>query len=506
MSRNIYLNIILVFLCLYTFLIGIKGLSSAINKISSPENIFPEDQVQLKYILVDKAVDTDEVLIGHSVQLKEIKINQEIIEQAWVEVQTEPDQSGDFDFLYKEYSDSEQTRLVAGKGNVDGKLKAKKTIQEKVKKAWVEVLTEPDENGNFDFLYRQKDIETDEVTKIFGEGNISKKKKVASKWFLEATGSAFICLFIGIFATVIFQSSSTTTSLIVAMAGGSIIPPTSAVFMVMGANIGTTVTNTLISMGHITKGEEFKRAFSAATVHDFFNLLAVLIFFPLEMMFGLFEKMSTGLATLFFSGDFDVEFQSPIKAAVKWGVGHFKDLVHVISDNDWMLLVASGMLTLFMLFSIVKLLKNMVLEKVEAFFDKYIFKTALRAMAFGVVLTILVQSSSITTSTIVPLAGAGVLTLRQIFPFTLGANIGTTVTALLAAMVLNPTAMIVAFSHLLFNIFGIITIYPIKILRRIPMKAANKLSELAIRNKFIPILYLLVVFVLIPLIIILIGG
>ena len=216
--------------------------------------------------------------------------------------------------------------------------------------------------------------------------------------------------------------------------------------------------------------------------------------------------MSTGLANLFFSGDFDVEFQSPVKAAVKWGVGHFKDLVHVISDNDWMLLAASGLLTLFMLFSIVKLLKNMVLEKVEAFFDKYIFKTALRAMGFGVVLTILVQSSSITTSTIVPLAGAGVLTLRQIFPFTLGANIGTTVTALLAAMVLNPTAMIVAFSHLIFNIFGIIVIYPIKALREIPIKAANKLSELAVRNKFIPMLYLLVVFVLIPLFIILIGG
>ena len=169
-------------------------------------------------------------------------------------------------------------------------------------------------------------------------------------------------------------------------------------------------------------------------------------------------------------------------------------------------MAASGLLTLFMLFSIVKLLKNMVLEKVEAFFDKYIFKTALRAMGFGVVLTILVQSSSITTSTIVPLAGAGVLTLRQIFPFTLGANIGTTVTALLAAMVLNPTAMIVAFSHLIFNICGIIVIYPIKALREIPIKAASKLSDLAVRNKLIPILYLLVVFVLIPLFIILIGG
>lgn len=431
MKKNIYINITLVFLCLYTFLIGIKGLSSAINKISSPDDIFTGDQAQLKYILV----------------------------------------SG-----------------------------------EKIKKAWVEVLEEPDQNGDFDFLYRKKDINNNEITEFYGKANISEKKKVASKWFLDATGSAFICLFIGIFATVIFQSSSTTTSLIVAMAGGAIITPTSAVFMVMGANIGTTVTNTLISLGHITKGEEFKRAFSAATIHDFFNLMAVLIFFPLELMFGLFQKISVGLATLFFSGDFDVEFQSPVKAAVKWGLGNFKDLIHVISDSDWILLVSSGILTLFMLFSIVKLLKNMVLEKVEAFFDKYIFKTALRAMAFGVVLTILVQSSSITTSTIVPLAGAGVLTLRQIFPFTLGANIGTTVTALLAAMVLNPTAMIVAFSHLIFNIVGIIVIYPIKILREIPIKAANKLSELAVRNKLIPVLYLLVVFVLIPLFIILMGG
>ena len=73
-------------------------------------------------------------------------------------------------------------------------------------------------------------------------------------------------------------------------------------------------------------------------------------------------------------------------------------------------------------------------------------------------------------------------------------------------MVLNPTAMIVAFSHLIFNIFGIIVIYPIKVLREIPMNAAYILSELAVRNKLIPVLFLLVVFVLIPLFIILIGG
>ena len=435
MTKNIYINILLVFLCLYTFLIGIKGLSKAIEGISSPDEIFTGDQVQLKKISI-------------------IESNQEIT----------------------------------------------------LKKQWVEVTTEPDEDGNFSYIFRQTNEQTGLIDVFEGQGNIKDKKKVASKWFLEATNSAFICLFIGIFATVIFQSSSTTTSLIVAMAGGGIIDISSAIPMVMGANIGTTVTNTLISVGHIAKGEEFKRAFAAATVHDFFNLMAVLIFFPLEMIFGMFQKMANSLAIFFFKGDFDVEFQSPVKAAVKWGVTQFKDFVHIISDNDWVLLIFSGALTLLMLFSIVKLLKNMVLEKVEAFFDKYIFKTAIRAMAFGVALTILVQSSSITTSTIVPLAGAGVLTLRQIFPFTLGANIGTTVTALLAAMVLNPTAMIVAFSHLIFNILGIITIYPIKFLREIPINAATKLAELSVKNKLIPMLYLLVVFVLIPIFIILIGG
>ena len=112
-----------------------------------------------------------------------------------------------------------------------------------------------------------------------------------------------------------------------------------------------------------------------------------------------------------------------------------------------------------MLYFIVKLLRSLVLKKVEVFFDTYIFKTALRAMAFGVFLTISVQSSSITTSTVIPLAGAGVLTLRQIYPFTLGANIGTTVTALLASLSLNVTAMVASFAHLFFNIFGILIIY-----------------------------------------------
>jgi len=157
------------------------------------------------------------------------------------------------------------------------------------------------------------------------------------------------------------------------------------------------------------------------------------------------------------------------------------------------------------LYAIVKLLRSLVLEKVEAFFDTYIFKTAIRAMIFGVLLTISVQSSSITTSTVIPLAGAGVLTLRQIYPFTLGANIGTTVTALLASLTLNVTAMVASFAHLFFNIFGILLVYANPFLRDIPLKLSEKFADLAIKNKFIPMAYLLVVFFLIPFLIILLG-
>lgn len=324
-----------------------------------------------------------------------------------------------------------------------------------------------------------------------------------AKQVMSTTGNPFVALFIGILATTLFQSSSTTSSLIVAMVGSGTVTLSGAVPMIMGANIGTTVTNTIVSIGHIQRGNEFKRAFQAATIHDFFNLLAVLVLFPIEYFFGVLEKSASWLGVLLFGSiSTDEVFKSPIKAAIKWGS---KQIQQFSFDNDIFFIILSVLLTFLMLYAIVKLLRSLVLEKVEVFFDTYIFKTAMRAMIFGMLLTISVQSSSITTSTIVPLAGAGVLSLRQIYPFTLGANIGTTVTALLASLTLNVTAMVAAFAHLFFNIFGIIAVYLNPFLRDVPIKLSEKFSDLAIKNKFIPVTYLVVVFFIIPFLIIFLG-
>ena len=326
-----------------------------------------------------------------------------------------------------------------------------------------------------------------------------------SETVLTTTSDPFIALFIGIFATVLFQSSSTTTSLIVGMVSSGSLTIAGSIPMIMGANIGTTVTNTIVSIGHINKGTEFKRAFAASTVHDFFNILAVIIIFPIEIFFHPLQKTSEWFALQLFGRIEKIEVlqaKSPIKVAVKAGTEFIQKFTF---DNDIIYLILSVTITFLMLYSIVKLLKSLVLKKIEGFFDQYIFNTAIKAMLLGVIITIMVQSSSITTSLVVPLAGAGVLTLRQIFPFTLGANIGTTVTALLAAITGTVEALVAAFSHLLFNIFGILIIYGVPLLRNIPLTLAENIADAAVSKKYVPILYLLTIFVIIPFCIIYFG-
>ncbi len=324
---------------------------------------------------------------------------------------------------------------------------------------------------------------------------------------LSSSAAPLIGLFIGILATSLIQSSSTTTSLVVGMvAAGTfgddpILAVTAAIPYIMGANIGTSVTNTIVALGHIVNKNEFKRAFSASIVHDFFNVLSVIILFPLQLYFGIISKTANWMASLFMgAGTFT--FESPIKMITKPTVTAIKDMFKMqdVINYNWLLIIVALILLFISLKYLTVLIRSLVMEKLEAFFDTHIFKTWIRALFFGVFITILVQSSSITTSLVIPLAGAGILQLRQIFPYTLGANIGTTITALLASLVSGTHApLAVAFGHLAFNIFGISLIWPIEKVRNIPIQLAEWFAELAIVNRIFPIVYILVVFFLIPL-------
>ena len=138
----------------------------------------------------------------------------------------------------------------------------------------------------------------------------------------------------------------------------------------------------------------------------------------------------------------------------------------------------------------------------EALVSRALAKNAWIAIAVGIVATVMVQSSSITTSLLVPLAGAGVLTLRQAFPVTLGANIGTTVTALLAALAATDAnavaGLTIALVHLLFNLSGTLLVYPFEPIRRIPLLFATKLANIAAESKGLAIAYVMILFYAIP--------
>lgn len=326
--------------------------------------------------------------------------------------------------------------------------------------------------------------------KMFGKG--------FAEMLISTTSNPVVGLFIGILATSLVQSSSSTTSIVVGMVGGGVLNIANAVPIIMGANIGTSVTNTLVSLAHVKRSFEFQRSFAASTVHDFFNILAVIALFPLQH-FTNYLSITARFLGNHFEDIGGLQLFNPIKAITKPVVDILKDL---IGDHAWILLIISLICLFFALRNLVAVLRILVVKRAEVWFDKILFKTAIRAFVIGLLLTILAQSSSITTSLIVPIAGAGILRLEQVFPYTLGSNIGTTFTAILASLITaNPDAVVVAFAHLLFNISGIIIWWPFKI---VPITAARKFAEFAIRNKFIPLAYIILMFFIVPIVIILI--
>lgn len=308
--------------------------------------------------------------------------------------------------------------------------------------------------------------------KLFGKG--------FAETLIQMTTNPFAGLFIGILATSLIQSSSTTTSIVVGLVAGGALTLDNAIPIIMGANIGTTITNTLVSMGHITHRIEFRRAFSAGIVHDIFNICTVLLLFPIELNFHIIGKSAIILEKIF-SGVGGLKIFNPLKLVLDPVIKLFDFLFSFIPYAPVMLMIFSLVLMFLSLTFLIKSIRTLVLDKLEIVINKFLFRNDILGLTLGIILTFVVQSSSVTTSLIIPLAGAGLVSLRQIFPYTLGANIGTTGTAILAALATqNHVAVTVAFAHLCFNIFGIAIFYPLKI---IPIKLADFIGYKASESK-----------------------
>jgi len=297
---------------------------------------------------------------------------------------------------------------------------------------------------------------------------------------LQTTSNPFTGLIIGIVATSLIQSSSTTTSIVVGLVAGGVISLENSIPIIMGANIGTTVTNTLVSLGHVGRKAEFKRAFAAGIVHDFFNISAVIVLFPLELQYHLIQKTAVFLNGKF-TGVGGMKMFNPLKAILNPAIHGIDNLITDIPAKEVVLMFISIIGMFAALVFLIKAIRSLVVNKIEIIINKYLFKNDLMGMTWGMLMTFIVQSSSVTTSLIVPLAGAGIVKLRKIFPYTMGANIGTTGTALLAALATGmPEAVTASFAHLVFNVFAILIFYPLKF---IPLTMAEKASVYVSESK-----------------------
>jgi len=318
-----------------------------------------------------------------------------------------------------------------------------------------------------------------------------------------------VALFGAMLVTAIVQSSSFTTALIITLTGYGQMPVETAIFAVMGANIGTSVTNAIVSLGQLRIRKQFRRAFSAAIVHDFFNWLTVLVLLPIEWIsgemredgHGILMRFSEWAAQFFSSTSLDKPF-NPIKWAVSPVVDLVKGISHLFGDSPLMQGTVAAIVGLTLLFVslifLVKNLKGALLRRLEGMFRRVFFRNDLIAYTVGCLTTILVQSSSVTTSLIVPLAGAGAVKLRRVYPYTLGANLGTTMTGVIAATANpEPRAVAVAIAHVTFNLVGTAIWYP---LRAIPISLARGYGRLAARSKRYAILFLLVMFMVVPIV------
>jgi len=337
------------------------------------------------------------------------------------------------------------------------------------------------------------------------------------------TPMAGLC--IGILLTGLVQSSSFTTSFAVTLVAAGQLQLVAAVPIIMGANIGTSITNILVSLGHMRRRLEFQRALAGAIVHDFFNFLTVLLIMPLEIAFGILSGPAQVFADWLGGAAFittDAHKFAVIKMAIK----------PLLNAMDWLLINCFGLavthagiieaiIAIALLFTalicMVKMLQGLIKDRLSGLFNRTFFRNQGISFGVGIVSTALVQSSSVATSLTVPLVGAGVLSIRQIYPYTLGANIGTTVTAMLAALSAAALAagagqevqlaaaggLALALTHLLFNIYGTSVFWP---LQWIPISLAQGYAKLAARRRTLAVAYILIIFFILPVLVLVVTA
>jgi sodium-dependent phosphate cotransporter len=265
-------------------------------------------------------------------------------------------------------------------------------------------------------------------------------------------------VFAGWLGTAILQSSGAFDSIIVCFTSSGVMPLTLAVATIIGAEIGTTATPFLISiLGHVRKGKRLTASFSVTVSHVMYNLFTLLLFYPAELFFGVFSKIATQGSSIFLNIHWLQAFPDIIDVATPW----VDALVEIIPP--WMGLVLGGLMLIVALMGLEKYMTAIFSMPRSWNLIRATFTKPYRAFMAGFLFTILVPSTSVMVSLLVPLAGSGVIRADYyILPYILGANIGTVFDVMIAALATgDPASLGVWLVHLAINLTGAIIFIPL---------------------------------------------
>lgn len=332
-------------------------------------------------------------------------------------------------------------------------------------------------------LIKQTSILLGPTIKEFLLENLTPIKAIATGWF----------------TTSIAQSSGAVGTMTATFAGNHIISLKTAIFIIIGSSLGTTITALAISLITVTqKRRDFRHGFEIGLCYALFSAIVVLIAFLLEYFFQFISRSSLLIISLFGESTSSLPFP---------------DIVNFTTSPITNLLVAKGSIFLTLLFAFLILIFSLRYlsksiidifggeEKTKKKIGKY-FESKWKTYLLGVVLTGIVFSSSITIGLLVPLAASRLISLKKTIPFILGADLGTSTDILIAALIINkPLALATAISYFILPLMAAILFLPNT---HLLFKTTKYISKKLIHISRKKALYILLAFLLIPLLIILI--
>uniref|UniRef100_G3QHM4 Solute carrier family 34 member 3 n=1 Tax=Gorilla gorilla gorilla TaxID=9595 RepID=G3QHM4_GORGO len=305
-------------------------------------------------------------------------------------------------------------------------------------------------------------------------------------------------LVIGVLVTALVQSSSTSSSIVVSMVAAKLLTVRASVPIIMGVNVGTSITSTLVSMAQSGDRDEFQSLTSGAQAPDILKVLTKpLTHLIVQLDSDMIMSSATGNAT---NSSLIKHWCGTTGQPTQENSGDCGAFGPCTENST----APADRLPCELLNSVLRgRVAQVVKTVINADFPFPLgWLGGYLALLAGAGLTFALQSSSVFTAAIVPLMGVGVISLDRAYPLLLGSNIGTTTTALLAALASPADRMLsalqVALIHFFFNLAGILLWYLVPALR-LPIPLARHFGVVTARYRWVAGVYLLLGFLLLPL-------